>query len=181
VLLTASAAGRSELLPVTFGIAALLLIVVVSYRQTVAVYDTSGGAYVVAKENLWKLPSLVAAAALLTDYVLTVAVSVAAGVLAITSAVPALAAAKVWLSLAAIALITFANLRGLRESGRAFAVPTYGFIASMILLVLVGAVRCSGGGCAPAVSSHPVGLGVGTIGLFVLLRAFASGASALTG
>ena len=181
VLLAASVTGRSELLPVSIAIAALLAIVIVSYQQTVRVYESSGGAYIVAKDNLGKLPSLVGAAALLTDYVLTVAVSVAAGVVALVSAVPSLSDHRVGLSLAFIALITVANLRGVRESGVAFAIPTYAFIASMLALVLAGAARCSDGTCGPAVASQPMTVGVGTIGLFVLLRAFASGSTALTG
>ena len=181
VLLAASVTGRSQLLPVSIAIAALLAIVIVSYQQTVRVYESSGGAYVVAKDNLGKLPSLVGAAALLTDYVLTVAVSVAAGVVALASAVPSLGDHRLSLSLAFIALITFANLRGVRESGLAFAIPTYAFIASMLALVLVGGARCSDGECGPAVAPEPMTVGVGTIGLFVLLRAFASGSTALTG
>jgi amino acid transporter len=181
VLLAASATGRTELLPVSFAIAALLAIVIVSYRQTVRVYSTSGGAYVVAKKNLGTLPSLVAAAALLTDYVLTVAVSVAAGVLALVSAAPALAGHMVALSLGFIALITVANLRGVRESGLAFALPTYAFIVSMLALVLTGTARCVDGDCGQTVAPHPMTVGAGTVGLFVLLRAFASGSSALTG
>jgi len=181
VLLAASAAGRSELLPVSIAIAALLAIVIASYQQTVRVYESSGGAYVVAKDNLGTLPSLVAAAALLTDYVLTVAVSVAAGVVALASAVPSLGAHRLGLSLACIALITIANLRGVRESGLAFAIPTYAFIASMLALVFGGTARCLDGQCGPAVAPEPMTVGVGTIGLFVLLRAFASGSAALTG
>ena len=181
VLLAAALAGRSQLLPVSIAIAALLGIVIVSYQQTVRVYESSGGAYVVAKDNLGTLPSLVGAAALLTDYVLTVAVSVAAGVVALVSAVPSLSGHRVGLSLAFIALITIANLRGVRESGLAFAIPTYAFIASMLALVVVGSVRCADGQCGPAVAPEPITVGVGTIGLFVLLRAFASGSTALTG
>src|SRR5438094_2482278 len=112
VLVAASAAAAHLVLPVSIAIAALLAIVVLSYRQTVRAYETSGGAYVVAKENLGQLPSLVAAAALLTDYILTVAVSVAAGVFAITSAAPSLGHLKVELSLLFIVLLTVANLRG---------------------------------------------------------------------
>ena len=181
VLLAAAVTGRSELLPVSIAIAVLLAIVIVSYQQTVRVYESSGGAYVVAKDNLGTLPSLVGAAALLTDYVLTVAVSVAAGVVALVSAVPSLAPHRVAFSLAFIALITIANLRGVRESGLAFALPTYAFIASMLALVLVGGARCADGECGPAVAPEPMTVGVGAIGLFVLLRAFASGSTALTG
>src|SRR6266545_4333582 len=125
VLIAASAAAAHLILPVSFVIAALLAIVVLSYRQTVRVYETSGGAYVVAKDNLGTLPSLVGAAALLVDYILTVAVSVAAGVLAITSLAPSVDQHKVALSLAAVGLLTLVNLRGVRESGIAFALPTY--------------------------------------------------------
>ena len=181
VLLAAAVTGRSQLLPVSIAIAALLGIVIVSYQQTVRVYESSGGAYVVAKDNLGTLPSLVGAAALLTDYVLTVAVSVAAGVVALVSAVPSLSDHRVGLSLAFIVLITIANLRGVRESGLAFAIPTYAFIASMLALVVVGAARCADGQCGPAVAPEPITVGAGTIGLFVLLRAFASGSTALTG
>src|SRR6266511_3951646 len=112
VLIAASAAAAHLILPVSFVIAALLAIVVLSYRQTVQAYETSGGAYVVAKENLGTMPSLVGAAALLVDYILTVAVSVAAGVLALTSAVPSFEGHKVELSLASDGLVTLVNLRG---------------------------------------------------------------------
>ena len=114
--------------PISLAIAALLVIVVLSYRQTVQVYESSGGAYIVAKENLGRLPSLVAAAALLTDYVLTVAVSVAAGVLALTSAVSSLRGHELTLSLVCVLLIAVANLRGVKEAGLLFALPTYAFV-----------------------------------------------------
>ena len=181
VLLAASAAGRSELLPVSLAIAALLAVVIASYQQTVRVYESSGGAYVVAKDNLGTLPSLVGAAALLTDYVLTVAVSIAAGVVALVSAVPALAAHRVALSLVFIVMITIGNLRGVRESGLVFALPTYAFILSMLVLVVAGAARCADGTCGPTTAPQPMTVGAGAIGLFVLLRAFASGSTALTG
>ena len=181
VLLAASAAGRSELLPVSLAIAALLAVVIASYQQTVRVYESSGGAYVVAKDNLGTLPSLVGAAALLTDYVLTVAVSISAGVVALVSAVPALAAHRVALSLVFIAMITIGNLRGVRESGLVFALPTYAFILSMLVLVVAGAARCADGTCGPTTAPQPMTVGAGAIGLFVLLRAFASGSTALTG
>src|SRR6266508_3655869 len=124
-------------------LAALLAIVVLSYRQTVRVYETSGGAYIVAKDNLGTLPSLVGAAALLVDYILTVAVSVTAGVLALTSAAPSLAAHKVGLSLVFVVLLTLVNLRGVRESGILFAVPTYSFVAAMYVMVAVGVGKCT--------------------------------------
>ena len=123
VLIAASAGSAHLVLPVSIAIAVVLAIVVLSYTQTVQAYETSGGAYVVAKENLGKMPSLVAAAALLTDYVLTVAVSVTAGVLALTSAAPSLAAHKLGLSLGFVVLLTVVNLRGVRESGRRSRYP----------------------------------------------------------
>lgn len=181
VLVGASLASSHLVLPVSIAIAGLLAIVVLSYRQTVRAYESSGGAYVVAKDNLGTMPSLVAAAALLTDYVLTVAVSVAAGVLAITSAAPSLYPFRVEISLACIGLITVANLRGVRESGVLFALPTYGFIAAFFAMIGTGFVRCAAGTCPQAHVPHPIAAGAGAAGAFVILRAFASGSAALTG
>jgi amino acid transporter len=181
VLVAASVTAAHLVLPTSMAIAALLAIVVLSYRQTVRVYETSGGAYVVAKDNLGTLPSLVAAAALLVDYILTVAVSVTAGVLALTSAAPSLEAHKVVISLGFVVLLTVANLRGVRESGILFALPTYAFVAAMYVLVGTGVAKCWAGACPEAHVTDPVATGVGAIGILVLLRAFASGAAALTG
>ena len=144
-------------------------------------YETSGGAYIVAKENLGTFPSLVGAAALLVDYVLTVAVSIAAGVFAVTSFAPSLGAHKVVLSLACLVLIVFVNLRGVRESGLAFALPTYGFVAAMFALIAVGWSGRILGDPPHAVVPDPIAAGAGGVTLFVLLRAFASGSTALTG
>src|SRR5215208_1159810 len=119
-------------------VALLLVVVVASYRQTCAAYPNGGGAYAVSRANLGEDASLVAASALLIDYVLTVAVSVVAGVAAITSAVPSLATHAVALSLGFVVLLTVVNLRGVKESGRAFAVPTYGFVAIVYAMLLVG-------------------------------------------
>jgi amino acid transporter len=181
VLIGASAAGGHYVLGVSIAIAAVMAVVVLSYIQTVHAYQTSGGAYVVARENLGTLPSLVAAAALLVDYILTVAVSVAAGVLALTSAAPSLRGHEVTLCLAFIGLLTVANLRGVRESGALFALPTYAFVASMFALVGTGVGRCATGECPTVQAPHPIAAGAGAVGLFVLLQAFASGAAALTG
>jgi amino acid transporter len=181
VLIAVSAAALHLVFPISIGIAALLAIVVLSYRQTVRAYDTSGGAYVVAKENLGTLPSLAAAAALLTDYILTVAVSVAAGIFAVTSIAPSLATHAVGLSLACVVLISLANLRGVRESGMLFALPTYAFVTAMFVLVGTGLARCAAGSCPTAHAPHPLSAGVGAVTLFVVLRAFASGSTALTG
>ena len=166
-------------------VVALLVIVVASYRQTCHAYPDGGGAYTVSKVNLGERASLIAASALLVDYVLTVAVSVVAGVAAITSALPALVPQAVNLSVGFVALLTFVNLRGVKESGRAFAIPTYGFVIAMLALVVVAVVRTATGAHLSAESStynivaaqHTGGLAT----LFLALRAFASGCTALTG
>ena len=181
VLLAVSAASAHLVFPISIGIAVLLGIVVLSYRQTVGVYETSGGAYVVARENLGTAPSLVAAAALLTDYVLTVAVSISAGIYAITSFAPSLSSHKVGLSLACLLVIVLANLRGVRESGLLFALPTYAFVTSIFVLVGVGLSQVATGHVHRAVVPHELPVGAGAVGIFVILRAFSSGSTALTG
>src|SRR5215471_18060889 len=182
VLVGAAGLAAAHLVfPISIGIACLLAIVVVSYRQTVRVYEQSGGAYIVARENLGTTPSLVAAAALLTDYVLTVAVSISAGIYAITSFVPSLTSHKVGLSLACLAVIVLANLRGVRESGMLFALPTYAFVTSILVLVAVGLYQDFTGHLQEAVVPNPLPTGTGVITVFVLLRAFSSGSTALTG
>src|SRR3954453_2076456 len=163
----------------------LLVIVVASYRQTCSAYPDGGGAYAVSRANLGEDASLVAASSLLIDYVLTVAVSVVAGVAAITSAVPSLGPHAVGLSLAFVAVLTLANLRGVRESGRAFALPTYGFVAAIYVLLAVGFWKIAFGAGVTAESAHYGLHGVaktgGAAGVFLVLRAFASGCTALTG
>ena len=181
VLLGAGLAALHVALPISIAVALLMAIVIASYRQTVRAYETSGGAYVVARENLGTLPSLIAGAALLVDYVLTVAVSVSSGVLAITSAVSSLDHYNTELSLIAIAAITVVNLRGVRESGLTFALPTYGFILAMLIAVGTGVTKCAVSGCPRAVTPNAIPAGVGAITIFLVLKAFASGASALTG
>src|SRR5438128_5281193 len=138
VLLAASVSATHLVLPIAVAIATLMVIVVSSYRQTVRAYPSGGGAYIVSKDNLGTLPGLVAAAALLTDYVLTVSVSVVAGVFAIISAAPDLAKYRLEMSVGFVLVITLANLRGVRESGRVFAVPTYAFIGSIFVMVTLG-------------------------------------------
>ncbi|HZT90602.1 MAG TPA: APC family permease [Gaiellaceae bacterium] len=181
VLVGVSLGALHWTLPISISVAVLMAIVVASYRQTVHAYEQSGGAYVVAKENLGKLPSLVAAAALLVDYILTVAVSVASGILAITSAVPSLGSYNVELSLAAIALIALVNLRGVREAGVLFALPTYGFVVALYAAIATGVAKCAVSVCPHAVTPHALPAGAGTVGVLIVLKAFASGASALTG
>jgi amino acid transporter len=180
VLVTAGAGALVYRIPLAMIIVAVLAIVIVSYRQTVRAYPSGGGSYIVAHENLGTLPGLVAAAALLTDYVLTVAVSVVAGVLAITSAAPALADHKVALSIGFVALVTLANLRGVKEAGTIFALPTYGFVAMVYVMLATGFVRCLAG-CPQAETADLHLEATAGISLFLILRAFSSGSTALTG
>jgi amino acid transporter len=180
VLISAGASALGAVGPIQIAIVLLMAIVVTSYRQTVRAYPSGGGSYIVTKDNLGTTPGLVAAAALLTDYVLTVSVSVVAGVLAIVSAVPALGAYRIELSIGCIVLIAVANLRGVRESGLLFAFPVYGFIVSMFVLIGVGLARCVHG-CPAAVNTDSLATGTKALTLFLVLYAFSSGASALTG
>src|SRR3954466_5886916 len=158
-------------------VVALLVIVVASYRQTCSAYPNGGGAYTVSRDNLGVRASLVAASALLVDYVLTVAVSVVAGVAAITSAVPALGPHAVTLSVALVVLLTVVNLRGVKESGRAFAVPTYGFVAIVLVLLAVAGIRLALGQTLTAESAAyrlaPTAHTGGLLVVFLVLRAFA--------
>jgi amino acid transporter len=181
VLLAVSATASHFVFPIAIAISILLALVILSYRQTVRAYETAGGAYIVARENLGMLPSLVGAAALLTDYVLTVAVSISAGIFAITSFVPALASHRVALSLACLVIIVLANLRGVRESGLLFALPTYAFIAALLALVAGGLFELATGHLHRAAVPNALPLGTGAVTTFVLLRAFSSGSTALTG
>ena len=164
----------------------VLTIVVISYRQTCHAYPNGGGAYAVSRANLGQNAALVAAAALLIDYVLTVAVSVAAGVSNIVSAVPSLAPAAVEVSIALVAILALSNLRGVKESGRVFAIPTYGFVLAVFAMIAIGLLRASGGSAPVAESAHLsiAASGDALTGLAlaaVVLRAFASGCTALTG
>jgi amino acid transporter len=180
VLVGAGAAALSLMLPIGLAIAALLAIVVTSYRQTVRAYPRGGGSYIVSKENLGTIPGLIAAAAILIDYVLTVAVSVTAGTIAITSAAPSLAEHKVGVAIGFVVLLTLANLRGVREAGQIFAIPTYGFVALIYLTLTMGFIRCLGG-CPVAETAHIPLAQVDALSLFLVLKAFSSGATALTG
>ncbi len=180
VLAAAGAAALSLMIPISFAIALLLVIVVSSYRQTVLAYPQGGGSYIVSRENLGTIPGLIAAAAILTDYVLTVAVSVTAGTIAVTSAAPSLAEHRVLLAVSLVALVTLANLRGVKEAGKLFAVPTYGFVLTVYLTLITGLVECASR--CPVASTSQLDLPVEhALTAFVVLRAFASGATALTG
>jgi amino acid transporter len=171
----------SVVMPVTFGILGVLVILLFSYRQTIRAYPSAGGAYIVTKDNFGLLAAQLAGVALLTDYVLTVSVSVAAGVAAITSAAPGLYPYRVGLSVAFIWIIAWGNLRGVRESGRIFAAPTYFFILMMFLLLGIGVVKGLMGDLHPLPIPPDVAETTGAIGLFLILHAFASGGAAVTG
>ena len=180
VLTLAGAAMVGYSIPLSLSIIGLLIILTMSYRQIIFEYPEGGGAYIVGKSNLGEWPGLVAAAALMIDYVLTVAVSVAAGMAALISAVPALLPHREALCVAAILLVTVVNLRGVRESGQFFAVPTYIFIATIAAMLGVGAVQILFGHAA-RVEPLPSMAPTEPLTLFLLLRAFSSGCTALTG
>ena len=179
VLVVAGIGALWPATPIAAVIAALLLIVTFSYRQTIHAYPGGGGAYIVARENIGTWAGLVAGAALLVDYVLTVAVSMAAGVAAITSAFPAWYEHRVALAVGLMGLLMVGNLRGVRESGRIFALPTYFFLVTLFALLVVGAARVLMGQVPPAPEAAPAPLGALTA--FLVLRAFANGCTAMTG
>lgn len=173
-------ASYKTFLPVVAAIIGLLGILVFCYRQTIDAYPQGGGAYIVATDNLGETPGLVAGAALIIGYILTVAVSACAGAAAVTSAFPELLHLKALIALILIALLTWGNLRGLRESAVLFGVPTYLFILTMIVLIVTGLVRYLSGGYTPD-QMQIATTNAGDTLLFVILRAFASGCTALTG
>ncbi|MDQ7819292.1 MAG: APC family permease [Armatimonadota bacterium] len=181
ILIVLSAAGAGALslsVPIAGAIAAVLAVVAFSYYQTIHAYPSGGGAYIVAHDNLGLWPGLVAAAALLIDYALTVSVSISSGVAAVTSAVPALYGQRVPLALLAIALVATINLRGVRESAAVFAVPTYLFVGAVGALVVVGLGRSFGHSPPPPPETTA---GPASLSAWLVLRAFASGSTALTG
>lgn len=182
ILALAGTAALHLAVPLAVGIVLLLAILTLSYEQTIHAYPGGGGAYIVARDNLGELPAQTAGAALLTDYILTVAVSISSGVAQIVSAFPQLYAYRVELSVAMVAVVTVINLRGVKESGRVFAVPTYFFLLMAFVTVSVGLARYLGD-ALPQVSNPPAFEVEGTaaLTLFLVLRAFASGTTALTG
>lgn len=179
-LVIGGAAAMQFAVPIGLGVAVVLGVVIISYRQTVRAYPQGGGAYIVAHENLGKYPGLIAAGALLVDYILTVAVSVAAGMAAVGAAFPQFRENRLGGALLIVGLITFLNLRGLKESGTIFAVPTYGFLISMGVMIAVGAYKALAGD-APAAEAAHLGSEAQTVSIFLVLRAFSSGCTALTG
>ncbi|MFI9511328.1 amino acid permease [Nocardia sp. NPDC052566] len=178
VLATAGGVGLGMTLPVTLAIAALLAVLVASYRQVIAAFPDGGGAYAVAKKHLGHRTSLVAAASLIVDYVLNVAVSIAAGVAALTSAFPALHGYTVWICLAVLVGITALNLLGITESARAFMIPTVVFVAGIFAVIIGGLVRSEPASVTEGVAAVS---DIHTVGVLLLLKAFSSGCAALTG
>ncbi len=168
-------------IPLSLAIAGLLVILTVSYRQTIFAYPNGGGAYIVARDNLGEVVAQVAGAALMTDYILTVAVSISSGVAQITSAAPGLYSYRVSIAIAMILVITMINLRGIRESSVAFAFPTYLFIGMILLMLAVGFWRLAGGSLSTVRGVPRVGLYLQPVTIFLVLRAFSSGCTALTG
>jgi len=181
VLALAGAAAFSYLMPISLAVASLLAVVIVSYRQTIRAYPNVFGSFIVASAHLVLFPGVVAASSLLTDYVLTVSVSVAAGVAAITSVDPGLLSYRVELSLGFMLLLTIANLRGVREASLIFAAPTYLFVTTVMVMIVTGLTKCALGSCPHAVSAGVEVPALQGVTLFLILRAFSSGATALTG
>jgi amino acid transporter len=184
ILINLVAAGSAYLgltLPISLVIIGLLCVVTISYRQTIPAYPNGGGSYIVAKENLGTLAGLVAAAALMIDYVLNVAVSVAAGVLNLASLFPLLSHYIVFLDIALVLLIMILNLRGVRESGSIFALPTYFFVGSALLLIIVGLFKALVIHHQPIIGTYAYVPAIEPLSVFVILRAFATGCSAMTG
>ncbi len=179
ILVLAGSAGLGYTLPIAAVIAFLMLAIGISYRQTIRAYPHGGGSYIVASANLGRLPGLVAAAGLMTDYILTVAVSVASGVAAITSAIPSLAPATVPIGAGVIAVLLVGNLRGVRQAGWLFAAPTYAFILAMFMLIAAGLFQAAGRGFHPAPA--PALTATEGVSILLLLRAFSSGSTAMTG
>ncbi|MFG2408170.1 APC family permease [Streptomyces brevispora] len=179
VLVLAGSAGLAYTFPVAGAIVFLMVAVGLSYRQTIRAYPHGGGSYIVASDNLGPLPGLLAAAGLMTDYVLTVAVSIASGVAAITSALPSLAPDTVLIGVGVIVILLVGNLRGIRQAGTLFAAPTYAFIVAMLALIAFGLFDSAGQGFHPRPASpSPV---TESVGLLLIMRAFSSGATAMTG
>ncbi|WP_431868560.1 APC family permease [Nocardiopsis eucommiae] len=179
ILVIGGVAGLSLSLPIALVIMLMMLAVGLSYRQTIRAYPNGGGSYIVASHNLGRTPGLLAAGGLIVDYVLTVAVSIAAGIAAITSAVPSLSGATVPIGLGVIAVLLAGNLRGVRQAGLLFAAPTYVFVLSVGAVIVVGLVDAALRGFPPAPTPQ-VNATTG-VTLFLILRAFTSGATALTG
>src|SRR5713101_4837831 len=183
LLIPLGALGIRYVVPISFSIIALLVIVYISYRQTISAYPGGGGSYTVARENLGQHIGLLAAAALIVDYILVVAVGISDGVGALVSAAPSLQPHTLIICLGILAAITLVNLRGVRETGNAFMVPTYLFVGCLLGAIAFGLVKTllSGGRPVPVVPPHPLTATATVAGVWVLLQAFSSGCTAMTG
>ncbi len=183
ILAAAGTAAFGLVFPISMAIVVLMAIVTISYEQTIHAYPGGGGAYIVARDNLGELPAQTAGAALLTDYILTVAVSVSSGVAQITSAYPSLFPYRVWISVIAVLFIMAINLRGVKESGKAFAVPTYFFVVMLVITVGIGFFRYINGTLGNVIDPPHLEIEqvVLTVTPFLILHAFSSGTAALTG
>jgi len=183
LLIPLAAAGIAYMVPITASIIILLVIVYFSYRQTITAYPTGGGSYTVARKNLGDFPGLLAAAALMIDYVLTAAVGISAGVGALVSAVPSLQPHTLLICLVILLLITMVNLRGVRETGAVFIVPTYLFVGTMLVTLLLGLGKtlAAGGHPLPVVAPPHLPLPIAAVSIWLLLKAFSSGCTAMTG
>ena len=183
ILIPAGALGLAYLPGIMGAIVCLLAVLYFSYRQTIAAYPSGGGSFTVAKENLGTYPGLIAAAALLTDYVLNVAVGISAGIGALISACPALQSHTLGLCLIVLVLVTFVNLRGVRDSGMAWSIPTYSFVGSLLVVLILGIVKTAhaGGHPLPVLAPPPVAHSMGAVSMWLVLCAFASGCTAMTG
>jgi amino acid transporter len=180
-LVLAGVAAASMAFPIAVAVVVLLMVVALSYQQTIHAYPNGGGSYVVSRENLGLVPGLIAAASLIVDYVMTVAVSVASGVAAIITAFPGLTSYRIWICVGVIVIIALANLRGVSESARFFAVPTYAFVLLCGGLVVVGLLRLAFGNLHAPAAGSGVATMQGAALLWIVLRAFAGGCSAMTG
>ena len=183
ILVVAGTAALGYALPIALAIVGLLAIVTISYQQTIHAYPGGGGAYIVARDNLGELPAQTAGAALLTDYILTVAVSVSSGVAQLVSAYPSLSTYRVAIAVGMVVIIMIVNLRGVRESGRAFAIPTYFFLLMMVLTLGTGLVRAVTGTLGSVIDPPALEFGETLLAVtpFLILHAFSSGTTALTG
>ncbi len=183
LLIPLGAAGVAYILPISISIVILLTIVFFSYRQTIEAYPGGGGSYTVARSNLGVFPGLLAAAALMIDYILVVAVGISAGVGALVSAVPSLEPHTLLMCLGILAVVTVVNLRGVRETGVVFLIPTYLFVGTLLIAIVIGAVKtlASGGHPIPVVKLPPAPPALAAVSAWLLLKAFASGCTAMTG
>ncbi|MHB8087259.1 MAG: APC family permease [Anaerolineaceae bacterium] len=183
LILAAAGAGAVHFaLPIVFAIVGLLMILTFSYEQTIHAYPGGGGAYIVARDNLGELPAQVAGAALLTDYILTVAVSISSGVAQLVSAYPILHDYRVWIAIVMILLIMTINLRGVKESGITFAIPTYFFLLMMFATAIIGFIRFIGGNLGTVINPPHMEISIlQPISLFLILKAFANGTTSITG